>query len=1814
MNLKKFSNTRLQPDQHLSSFVSRALVLIVLLSIISWWSFCSLFDSDADQVSVDAFVPSGEVALSTNISVTFSKDVVEDSLLNQWLPSLLLKFEPPLPGKSQWIDRDQLRFFPDVQLSPSTEYTAELIPADLKTFGFSIKGDRRFQFHTQRFRINSAWLSFEFKPDTEATAKLLASIEFNYDVSPEAAIKYITLNYKNGSTIPFKLVTTAPGRTIALEAENVKRDAPDQQIELKIAAGLKPIQGKLGLHQDYLKTIAAPHKRDLKIERVMPVREGPKQLWVRVQFNLPVDAKQAKQFIKIEPSLSTKIQATHHYLDFKGNFELEKPYRIFIKKGLRAVDGSLFSKDFETTVSFRKENIPPQIDFVGKGFYLTRSGHLNIGIATINVDQVSVEIDKIFSNNLTYLLNENDPANRYQYFWYNIRSLGKNVKQFDLTIQKVENDEVITPINIQDYLKEERNGIYNITVMDSRQRWVRASKWVMATDFGIIAKRAGDDLWVWVNSLTSLQPVANAEVRLLSQNNQLLKSGKTNTEGLVIFRNLTVFDDQLPPFLVTAELGDDLCFLELKRRKISTSDFNVEGDPYLQHGYQAFLYNQRGVYRPGETTYIAGVIRGENNIVPQPFPVILQIKDPENKILDEQRAMLNEQGGVEFKISIPQYAKTGNYRASLLIGEHEEIGTTSFNVEEFIPDRMKVRLTTDADEYGAGETLKINVDAVTLFGPPASGRQVQADIEIEAYPFSPEKWKSFTFQDQQKLFSQQRYELGEQTLDENGKHSYSFDIPENLEAPSALRGVISATVLEPGGRGVSAYRSVIIHPYNSYIGLRQATPGYATPNQDTEIQFVLTTTSGELITDRKLEVNFYRVYWHSILKRVTSYGQYRYVSEMVEELAQQFNINSQNQIASFKLKPEDYGKYLVVVRDPLTGASASLSFYASGWGYSPWAMDNPDRVELDLDQQEYVPGQTAKIQIRAPFPGKLLLTVERETIFTQKVVHLPENTATLELEIREQYKPNVFVSAHLIRSTESLERDTPVRAFGVVPLKLNTEGNKLIIDVDVPDQIRPNNQLTVKYRLKNFKGGAPRLTIAAVDEGICQLTDFQTPDPHGFFFGKKRLTVETADIYSLILPEIESTASSPSGGVVEARRKKHISPVSVTRVKPVAFWSGLLKTDGSGSVKFDIPQFNGTLRIMAVAFAGDRFGNQEKQLFVRDPIVMTPTLPRFIASGDEFTAPVAVYNGTAARSEFEVKLEVDGPVKILDGNRQQVQVPKGKEGLVQFRLKAEETVGKITFKLIASGNGEKSEMSETVPLRPPVPFTTLSGSGSITEDTPAAFTFPKDWLEGTAEFSLAISAFPAVEFSQSLQFLLSYPHGCIEQTTSKLFPLLYFKELAKIAEPELFQNTSVDYFIEQGITKLENLQLESGAFAYWPQGDYINNWSSIYTSHFLVEARKAGYQISKRVYRKMLDALRQYSRDYRNDEEFSLQTAVYACYVLALAGKPERSTNLYFKNSLLDKLTEFSRYQLAGAFALSGDLQSARLMLPRTVQRVVQDNQRQSGGNFNSAVRAYAIMLDVLAEVDPTNSNIPVLVEMLTQAASERGRWYTTQENAFAFLALGKILKSQSRGNYTGTLTIGQDVLEKFAVDNYHYADKNWAGKKVSVTIEGEGVCYYSWRAQGIPSKMRTEEFDHDLMVRRHYLNEQAIPMNYADFRQGDLIIAKITVKPLHESLDNVAVIDMLPAGFEIENPRLQSRKGVGWIKDDNYQPAYLDIRDDRLILFGNFPHAKESTFYYGLRAVTQGKFILPPILAEAMYAPEKASVASSGEIVVLSR
>jgi uncharacterized protein YfaS (alpha-2-macroglobulin family) len=781
--------------------------------------------------------------------------------------------------------------------------------------------------------------------------------------------------------------------------------------------------------------------------------------------------------------------------------------------------------------------------------------------------------------------------------------------------------------------------------------------------------------------------------------------------------------------------------------------------------------------------------------------------------------------------------------------------------------------------------------------------------------------------------------------------------------------------------------------------------------------------------------------------------------------------------------------------------------------------------------------------------------------------------------------------------------------------------NKLTIVLEAPSEMRPLHPLTLSFTVKPGSAGIlpAYLTIAAVDEGICQLTNFQTPDPFQHFFGKKRLEVASYDIYSAVLPEVESATTSSSAAGGEPRRRKRVSPVGVTRVRPVALWSGLLETDqsGKGSVTFDVPQFNGSLRIMAVSFSGNRFGSAREDVKVFDPIVLTPTFPRFMAGGDTFQVPVSIFNGTGKADQFAVTLDAQGPVVSDEGAgergsgglpfSQAISLEPKEEGQVIFSLKAQETMGKVTFTLSAAGGGEKTAMITDVPIRPPAPAITLTGSGVVKAGSESRFTIPGDWIPDTAEFDLTLSSFPAMQFAGSLQYLLRYPYGCCEQTTSRLFPMLYFNDMAQLVEPELFGTKSVDYFVEEGITRLENMQMSSGDFAFWPGSDHSSPWASTYVSHFLVEARKAGYEVPDRVYKPMIKALQDRVKASVRDER-ERQTKTYACYVLALAGRPEKSTMFYLKNNELGRMSDYSQFQLAGAFALSGDINTARSLFPATV--VPQEVKRETGGNLNSSTRAKAIMLNSLAEVDPDHPSVPKLIKSLADEASENNRWYTTQDNAFAFLALGKIMRKQPPGKYTGVARIDGTHLADFGTGDQRFDGKNWGGKEVSLSIQGTGVCYYYWTAFGIPTSPDIKEFDQELTVRRRYLDKDGHVINYDQFHQGDLVVAEITIKALTENLDNVIIADLLPAGFEIENPRLESRAGIPWIKSE-FKPDYMDIRDDRMLLFVSLPLQKQKKLYYALRAVTVGEFVLPPVSAEAMYDPAKSSVANSGSLII---
>ena len=1149
-------------------------------------------------------------------------------------------------------------------------------------------------------------------------------------------------------------------------------------------------------------------------------------------------------------------------------------------------------------------------------------------------------------------------------------------------------------------------------------------------------------------------------------------------------------------------------------------------------------------------------------------------------------------------------------------------------------------------------------------------------------------------------FEKQRIGLGEAKTDASGKVHYQFTIPETLKAPSLLNGILTATVSETGGRAVTASHRVVIHPYSHYVGLRRTTTGDVKINQPLRFDYIAVNNVMAIAPGRTLKLSLHKVHWNAILRQNRA-GRYEYVSEPQTTEVETLALTSLEMVQTVTLTPSDYGEYRVRLEDIDSTATAELGFYVSGWGNIPVSMEHPTRLELTLDKSAYRPGQTAKLYIKAPFPGTLLLTVEREKMLSYRTIVMKNNTTTLSIPVRYAYRPNVYLSATLIRALPMEKTAThkksllPARAFGVIPLKIDETRRRLSVEMSLSQKddagdmqkiplvssrggvspsvagevtsplrsevtVLPNSEVTIAFEVHGRRSWQKYdVCIAAVDEGILALTDFQTPNPHNHFYRQRGLKTRSFDLYGGILPEIaDITDNSSTGGDADAalhtEQRKRLNTGSIRRVKPVSLWSGFVKTDGNGrgTVQFKIPQFNGTLRLMAVAFAGGDYGGTKAYLTVREPIVLTPTFPRFLAGGDKIRVPVTLFNGTGADGEFRVKLQASGDVQLLSGNGADLsqisldedseepletenainkltvdqKVDAGTEAQLFFDILVQDAIGEANFNLSAYGNTETTQLDVKIPLRSVAPPVTKTGQGVARAGEPIDFIFPSNLIPDSSEFSLTLSPFPNVRFANSLRYLIRYPYGCLEQTTSKVFPLLYFSDLARSVEPMLAAEDSVDHHITSGITKIESMLKSNNRFTYWPGGTYVNPWSSIYASHFLVEARKAGYEVADRVYEAMLKGLKAQAKFSPNTEDTfrsslgeakevrkKISLATYAAYVLAAAGHPDRGTMHYLKNRGLSGLSDYSHFQLAGAFALSGELETALSMLPVSVSPNFDkgNGQRETGGTLNSPIRAQAIMLDVLAEVNENHPSIPMLVENLSAAASEGNRW-TTQENAFAFLALGKILKKQMDRNYTGTLTLNGEHFADFDAAETRYTDEAWDGTRVQLSVKGEGSCYYYWSAFGIQRDSFIEEYERELQVRRRYFNKDGEGQS-GTFVHGDLIVAEVTVKALTANLENVVVVDMLPTGFEIENPRLESRAGIPWLKAQDFKPDYIDIRDDRLIFFGTFPRQRERKFYYALRAVTQGEFTLPPIVAEAMYDTTKSAVTGSMRIVVIS-
>lgn len=1732
------------------------------------------------------------------VDIVFSKPVATERI-GEVMTEPPASFYPMLHGVWRWYTGNILRFEPAGPLPIASEYKLVIAPDKISTKELPFEGEREFVLKTDEFLVRR--VTFSELPSANATVVLQGDVQFNYRVNPEALAPRIHIDDPLAGRVKVELISSYGSDTITWRTPPIAKDRKERDADLVIDKDLFPADGNVTLGADYHQKVHIGSRENLTVNGTR-TSAGETESTISIDLTSPVTPEALAEKLTITPPVKFHIESEGNVALVIGRFTPGKSYDLVINEGLVASDTALLKTPYKQTIAV--PDLDPLLDFQSEGMFLSASGKRNVAIDTINVTKAKLAIDRVYRNNLFFYLQEHgssydydDEDDEYSAPYYRAyfspgrveHRYGDRIVEKDLTFPAGENKRHTSTIPIGSLVRSASPGLYKVTVYRDDDEWRGTTRWILLTDLGIVAKRARNEMLVWVASFADLGAIGNANVSLIDDQNQTLARGKTDANGFWTARSLSA---DAHPFMIVVERGSDFSFLLLGNSSVEMSAFDVSGDT-SSNAYSAFLYGERTLYRPGETLEGVAVVRTRDLAVPPQMPLVLRHTDPTGEVRGSQRLTADSSGIATYQVDVPSYARTGRHTLELLAGE-TVIGSSEFNVEEFVPDRIKVDIETpDASKNGK---LDFSVSSAYLFGAPAASLDVETKVRLVPTTFQPEHFEDFTFSSDSRKFDPRDVSTDSSTLDENGRKSYSIELPQKLLVPSSLQAVVTSRVQEQGGRGVSALSRVPVHPYPYYVGVREK-PQSARGNER-HFEWVAVSPEEKEIAASTLRADIYEERWHTVMRQ-TSNGGYAYESTRDSELLKTIPISAGKTRGDIPFVTRGWGSYRLVVTDPASGAATELTFDAwDGSGYSPWAMKNPGRLELSVDKKSYRAGESAALTIKSPFRGKALVTVERDRVFYSTTVTLTSNSARVAVPLALTERPNAYITATVVRTAEDLEPGEAGRAFGAVRVDVERAENELHPEIQTVEEMR--SARTLKVSVKATPNA--RVTVAAVDEGILQLVAESRPDPFEYFYRRLALEVATHDIFAQLLPEVAARNKAIAGGSDSGEGiSQFLRTDGMRRPKPVSYWSGVLTADSNGIVNttFQIPDFQGAVRVTAVVHSGEQFGSSDKLVRVHDPIVIMPTVPRFASTGDAFSLPLTVRNDTKSNATFDVAIGVKGSASIAGEATQHITIPRNRESTVLFPLRTSALRGDVTVSFTATGNGERAVASAFFPVYPSLPDATDENSGTVNDRTMTLPVANTPFVSGSATREVIISPYPLVRFRGRLDYLVHYPYGCVEQTTSTAFPMIYLADLATELDPESFRARSAPAMVREAIRRLATMQTPTGGFAMWPYGDAVNGWGTVYATHFLVEAKRAGYSVDALELNRALDYLAQVAKARPNYDHDGLQETVYALFVLARAGKADLGTMDFIREKHAAELSFESRALLGAAYGAVGNSAAVSSLLGDIEREEVV--QRQTGDNYNSTTRNRALVVLALLDAAPDDPRLPKLADRLARDLSrESCYYYTTQESATGLVALGQYYQMRrANATYHGTLLLDGKPYAKLEPKTMRFS-KIPASGVLTVSFEPGYVAnaaYYIIRTRGTPTEEGFRASSSGLNLKRDLLDRYGQPLSGNSVAQGDIVVIRTTVESTSGHVDNVVVQNLLPAGLEVENPRLATTESLPWV-NQIAAPQHADIRDDRVLFFVDLSPGEKPAFYTVARAVTPGEFKLAPAQAEAMYVP----------------
>ncbi len=1636
-------------------------------------------------------------------------------------------------------------------------------------------------------------------------------IYFTIPVLDKDLAKALTITDREGKNMPTTIEdrgTTSVHRAVI--------HAPELRgllLRIAVAQGLPGSEGR---------ALAKPHEATLTysppplaIQSDWWQHGGPEGLKLHLNFSDSVAAPDLKKLLTIEPEVANvRVEPDYGGITIAANWTSKTSYTLNIAPGLKYGPGLV--SDDEISYTVKTDEMPAYVNFglPGKAYLPRRTGG-SLPIESRNVQSAKIAVFRMFPSNVAVALNamqDGRGSSEFNTLW------SEPLQTKEAPLKYAPDTLTQTPLELDSLFPADKKGVFGLEVRDAKQGSASV-KLILWTNLGVLAHWQDDELAMFVHDLFSLAPVANAKVTVYSEKNQTLAQGATDARGIA--RVATPNRALGTPRVAVIEAGDDFTFIELRPREGDPTPFTEAMPAYDRAGYDAFLYADRDLYRPGETAHLHWLVRTNYGDALGAVPLVLTVLKPNGRELFSQTLPLSALGTGGYDLETQKTYPTGTYEARLLVpGSEKPLGTYTFRVEEFVPNRIEVNVALPQPTLVSGQEAKLEVNARHLFGAPAQDRMCEAKLVFKRGDAPLDQWKEFRF-DNDSDFVPDAFSIGETNTDAQGHATFTFtySAPKKLTFP--LKAILLGRVFELGGRGVTGRAEGVLFPSQTALGVALS-PASSPSTLDVAVAAVQPDQSPAPLTSAKVTLE--RQTWNYYVREYYTHYESDFDDSYEEVETRDVPLNAGRGATSWTIN--DGGRYRVRVHADETQQYSSMAFEA--WGGKIFVSDakKPQLIKVTLDKSTYTPGETAQVRIESPFDGQAVIVVQHERVLDVQTVPVTGGAGVAAVQVGAEHSPNAWIEATVIHAVQQGRAQMyPFSSVGFAALEVRDAKRALNVAFPgLPGEIRPGTEAEFDVEVRDSQNQPARgeVTLAVVDEGIHGITNYANPDPLAWLQRLRKPDYRRAHYYDKVAYDFAAPAA---GGDADLAARMGVS--DNTWIRPLALWSGTLTTDDTGHarVKMAFPEFTGQVRLVAVAASQYAMGAQASQMYVRRPYLLRAGLPRFMLPGDTAQCRVAVFNNTDAPCRATLRWTPGGALKP-DTGEQTLDIAAHAEASIVAPLTALDAIGQgnVGWEVIAmDGTGvERERFTENtpIPVRAPSAFQTTTELIVLKPGESRDFTQTRFVEDGRASLRLSLSATPLLQLEKALGYAIGYPYGCIEQTISRAMPAFLLRRHADLVTPELLQNTAIDAFVRSGVQKVFSMQTADGGLSTWPNGQDSYPYGSVYGLHFLTLVKQSG---ALELPEKSLGELQEYVRRIAFSPAEDLPANMgawpaaaaflqaYALYVLVLDGDLRAAQQLdRFSNADLPRA---GRYLLAAALAqATGDMKRARAYM--TSEPGTDDFEDGRGAILSSKTRNTAIELLALVQMKADPKELAARAQTLADFLRQYPHGRTTQESAFVIAALSQyydLLAAQQTGASAQVSADGKtQTLQRAQV---YRGRHDGAGGRFSVVNTGNTVLYAALTSSGVPAQPDTSPVSKNMTIERHVYTAKGEEITAGAFKQAEAYIVAIQVKPAGDAaVDSVVIEDPLPAGFEVENPRLQADALPGSSFPEPATPDFLEVRDDRVAaMFSQIDPGEPRWFYYVVRATTPGRYQQPAARAEGMYDPDYAAATAPGTVEV---